>query len=950
MISGFNTVRATGCLVALLSILLTVTVSAQTVTVSGTVTDAASGDVLPGANVILRSNDVQTGAATDIQGRYRFRRIIEDQYRLTVSFVGYETFVMPTLSLASGESRTLNVALEPSATALNPLTVTAALGTPTKLLETPAATTVLPADELESRTALTAADHLKTAPGVDLISTGLSQSRVVIRGFNDNLASSLLTLVDNRIAQVPSIRLTALQLIPVGNFDIEQIEVVSGPASALYGPNSANGVVHVITKSPFDTRGSRISASVGLKNVFAGGISHSRVFGDRLAFRISAQYAEGDDFEYRDPVEVDARQTALQAGADPDTLLIGARDFQVQNLAVSARMDYRFSPNGSLILNSGLTQGSNIELSPTGAVQIMDARLGYLQARLYLDELFAQVFFNKLDAGDSYILRSGAPFKEFSGQWVAQIQHGFGFGERLRFTYGVDAIITRPNSEGTVSGRFEERDDINEFGAYAQTEWDLSPFFKLVAAGRLDHHNWIDKPTFSPRLAALITPAVDQAFRLTFNRAYQTPAADQLFADVPAQRDLFQGYRLEPLIGFAPTTDLWAQGSADGGFHFNRTPDGRVQFLSPYARLLPGDLTASDPLPFGDAAFTNVMWEVTRDLAAFGLPQQLVEQGRIRSSQVLPFTLALNNVLPQQLENVGQVLQILDLESQAFKPISEVSSFEPLEITRFQTLEAGYQGILADKLLLGIDVYTTRVRNLIGPFQVVTPNIFLDSDALTAYLEKELTRALAAPRNASALRVLQALDTMPETGNANGSPVDEIVNLVGRELAGQLPFGTVSPEEAFEPGDVILGRRNFGDISLGGLDTRFAYFFDDHWTMSGSYSYINKNYFEDVDDVDDVALNAPRHKFSASIRFEKAGFDGELRFRHVGSFPVRSDVYIGEVNAFSLLDASLNYSLPFSAGTRVTLTVKNVLNNEHREFVAAPELGRLGLLRITQAF
>ena len=125
---------------------------------------------------------------------------------------------------------------------------------PEKLLDAPASITVLESRDIASRTALTATEHLKALPAVDIITAGLNQSRVVIRGFNDLLSGSLLSLVDYRITRIPAIRLNAFQLIPTSNDDVERIEVVSGPASALYGPNSASGVMHVITKSPFDSK------------------------------------------------------------------------------------------------------------------------------------------------------------------------------------------------------------------------------------------------------------------------------------------------------------------------------------------------------------------------------------------------------------------------------------------------------------------------------------------------------------------------------------------------------------------------------------------------------------------------------------------------------------------------------------------------------------------------
>ena len=59
-------------------------------------------------------------------------------------------------------------------------------------------------------------------------------------------------MVDNRVASVPSLRVNSSQLIPGNSDDIASIEVLKGPASAIYGPFSSNGVMHILTKSPFN--------------------------------------------------------------------------------------------------------------------------------------------------------------------------------------------------------------------------------------------------------------------------------------------------------------------------------------------------------------------------------------------------------------------------------------------------------------------------------------------------------------------------------------------------------------------------------------------------------------------------------------------------------------------------------------------------------------------------
>ena len=127
-------------------------------------------------------------------------------------------------------------------------------------------------------------------------------------------------LTDYRYARVPSIRLNNYNLHPTTPLDIDRVEVVLGPAAALYGPNSANGVMHIITSSPIDKPGSRVSLSGGNQNMLRGVFRHGMAFNEKIGFKVSGQYFRGTDFAYTDPVE------AAAAVANPTSSTIGRRD------------------------------------------------------------------------------------------------------------------------------------------------------------------------------------------------------------------------------------------------------------------------------------------------------------------------------------------------------------------------------------------------------------------------------------------------------------------------------------------------------------------------------------------------------------------------------------------------------------------------------------------------
>ncbi len=922
---------------------------AQTAHLTGTVTDASDGQTLPGAHVLLFDSNQKYGAVSDSAGMYHLTLPHAGLYRVNASYIGYVSHERE-IELAAGETLRLNLGLEPKGILANPITITASRR-PEKLLDAPAAVTVLSAREIETKTALSTADLLKGVPSVDLVTTGLNSSRIVIRGFNDNLAKSLLTMVDYRIAQVPSIRLSAMQLIPIGTADIDRIEIVSGPASALYGPNSANGVVHIITKSPFESQGTTISVAGGERDLFMGSVRHAGTVSARIGYKFSAQYYKGRDFEFMDPAEAQARDAALAAGASADTLRIGDRNFGIDNFALDGRVDYRWPSGSTLIVNGGFTRGDNIEISPTGAVQAVDAVVHYVQARLSHRRLFAQVFYNHLDSGKTFSLRTGELFKQNSGFFVGQIQHSIAPIESTRMTYGADVYLTRPGTDGSTHGRFENSDDINELGAYLQTEHEFSDRLELLGAARADYHNVVNKVSFSPRLAFVFKPMLGQTARLTYNRAFQTPSPDQFFTDVLGQRDVFQLGALESSLGIPTATDLRAAGTGRGSFHFSRDASGLPRFRSPFAPLDPRGLTPDTFIDFNDPIFSQVLWGVARNALAVGLPMQLEDQGVIPSGAADAMAEALANVLPQSLDGVANTAMVLDINKQQFVPMKKLLDVAPLDVTRTETYEFGYRAFLSRSIITSIDLYHTRVKNFIGPYLVATPNIFLDGTTILPELAAALTETLSQPEHAQEKAALQFLDELNFVGNNNGTPADEVASLITLS-ATQIPLGTISPEEASDPTAVLLVRRNFGDISLSGLDAAVTILPGDSWIVGGTLSLVTENFFRNVDGVEDIALNAPKTKagFSLGRRFKDLGLNTNLRLRFVDGFPVRSDVYVGKVDPYSVADLTLNYSFPYRAITSINLTIQNLTDNKHREFVGVPEIGRVGILRLTRTF
>ena len=914
---------------ALCVILGVATVSVQAATLNITVTDAQTGKKLNNVSITTtpKTGDVAKGVS-DVNGALTLADLAAGVYTITVSSQEYAEKVMTNVALAADETKSVEISLASEVIELEKVSVTASRRKE-KVLEAPASVALLDDSEIKDRVSLSITEHLKSLRAVDVVTSGISTSYVVVRGFNNVFSGNLLSLVDNRIASVPSLRVNSYTLIPTISEDIEQIEVVSGPGAALYGPNSANGVMHILTRSPFTSQGTTVSIGGGERSLLIGSLRHAGVINDTIGYKLTANYTRGHDWE-----EGRAKED-IEGELEPL--------FDTSHARGEFRVDYSPSDETSVILASGLTQASGIELTGIGAGQAKNWTYGYAQARFIYKDLFAQAFLNRSDAGDTYVLRTGLPTVDNSNLYVGQIQHSYGIGDVQRFTYGLDVLLTRPDTGGTINGVNEDKDSINEVGVYLQSETNILPQLKLIAAGRADNHNHLNDIVLSPRVALALQPNDDHNLRATYNRAFNTPGTSNLFLDILSTENPFK-------VGI----DIRAQGvPSETGFTFKRSTNGLPEFRSPFSP------SGDNFIPLDSPTFTNVMWNVARTAVMSELKPRL-EAGLAAQQFPEPIITSLSegfeNLIPQQVAGVKNVLQSLDPQTASFIDVEDVNDVDALEPTITQTYEVGYKGIFLKQLAFSVDVYHSRINNFIGPLFVETPNVFLDATTLRASLGQQIGAALADPQNAILGQALMAFDAPTQGGNGNGSPIDELVTLfvagTANNGAAYIPFGTVTPEQATDPNAVMLTYRNYGDISLNGLDLNFTFFLNPSWSLGANYSFVSNDLFENVDGIGDIALNAPKNKFGVNVQYVNAslGLGVGLRARYVQGFPVRSGVYVGEVESYYTVDLSTGYDIPLGPKPRLSVTVQNLTDHKHQQFVGTPEIGRLAIARLTRIF
>ncbi len=290
--------------------LVSTSVAADKGKIVGVVSEANSGKKLPGVNVQIEGTVL--GASTDIHGNFVIRNVPVGRYVVRASMIGHRAGRLTDVVVLPQQETRIEFQLEEIPINFDPLVVTANK-TQKELDLTANSISVVSAPEIRTRNALRVDQVLEAVPGVNFI-----REQVNIRGstgFTIGAANRTLLLLDGVPVMASDTGEFNWDLLPV--LDIEQIEVVKGAGSALWGTAALGGVINIITKAPTEKGKTLVRILAGeydepryeewrwTKAPQGYGrvdISHSRKIGP-LGFRfsvgrhVSTGYTEVDDFK-----------------------------------------------------------------------------------------------------------------------------------------------------------------------------------------------------------------------------------------------------------------------------------------------------------------------------------------------------------------------------------------------------------------------------------------------------------------------------------------------------------------------------------------------------------------------------------------------------------------------------------------------------------------------------
>jgi outer membrane receptor protein involved in Fe transport len=277
---------------------------AQTNTISGIITDSITGLPLPSASITIK--ETGSGTFTDQKGRFSLQTILKAPLTLIISNAGYSTKEDPLANL----SKEVNVQMQ-QAFSIGETVVVGGTKAPLKSLRSPVSIETFDRRKILNSPSLSYYDVAATLKGVDVTTSSLTFKTISTRGFNGSGSTRVNQVVDGMDNQAPGLNFFVGNFAGLIELDVDNVELLPGASSALYGPGGMNGTILINSKSPFKYQGLSVQAKQGVMHIgsnqrdnaspfFDYSLRWAKAFKNKFAIKIGAQYITAKDWVAND--------------------------------------------------------------------------------------------------------------------------------------------------------------------------------------------------------------------------------------------------------------------------------------------------------------------------------------------------------------------------------------------------------------------------------------------------------------------------------------------------------------------------------------------------------------------------------------------------------------------------------------------------------------------------
>ncbi|MFT4833318.1 MAG: iron complex outermembrane receptor protein [Flavobacteriaceae bacterium] len=289
-------------LLSLLMMMLFGYISYSQVSISGKVTDAESGDDLIGVSVLVKGTVL--GTITDVNGEFNLKITQAPPVTLVISSVGYERqqieidqSTISNLSIKMNESYMLGQEVVVSASRVEE-----------SILRSPVSIEKMDILDVQNTSSDTYYKAIANLKGVDVATSSINFQIINARGFASTGNTRFVQLIDGMDTQAPALNFPIGNLNGPSSLDVESVELIPGASSALYGPNAFNGILLINSKNPFDYQGLSATYKTGVNHIdnpngrdpalmHDFSVRYAKSFNDKFAFKVNFSYMKADDWE-----------------------------------------------------------------------------------------------------------------------------------------------------------------------------------------------------------------------------------------------------------------------------------------------------------------------------------------------------------------------------------------------------------------------------------------------------------------------------------------------------------------------------------------------------------------------------------------------------------------------------------------------------------------------------
>jgi len=477
------------------------------------------GSPLSGATAVLESNGAVEFTSAD--GRYRFTHVPAGRQtvRLTLgTYVVVETILVQPDVAADVRVTTVEWPLS----RVEMITVEAASKQVERIAEAPAAVTAFDAAELARQSGQAQLPLLlASAPGVQVAQAGLYDYSLNARGFNEMVNRRVRVEIDGRDASQAHVMGNADWASlgqAIGEFD--QVEMVRGPAGALYGLGAVNGVLSLHTKAPADSLGGRARVTFGELGMARVDARHAAALGRGWFAKVVGGYQRSGGFaESRvDGVEYAPGQLAREAvplASDVSHIAYG-----------SIRVDKQFDRGDTLVMEAGTSSKDGpLTITNLGRYQATDATYPWVRVDFRRTRWRMLGALTGADIKNQLSLASGThSFQDGQNLQLEGQGNGAFAGGRGRLVGGVSfgrQYVDSADESGQQT-IFDQPESSNSGALFGQADYDVTKRLTASLALRVDATS-LTRTTISPRAAAVYQIHPGQFARVAYGDAFKPP-------------------------------------------------------------------------------------------------------------------------------------------------------------------------------------------------------------------------------------------------------------------------------------------------------------------------------------------------------------------------------------------------------------------------------------------